>query len=335
MFMKYNIKKIALVRLSALGDIVHSAIVLQFIKQHYPDAQVEWITEKVFAPILEDAYDLDVIHTVDIKQIKKTKNFSLLRDTIAHLQNLGEFDLIIDMQGLIKSAIVARLVGKNTHGFDADSTRESLASFFYKTTSTISYETSVVKRNAFVVADPLGFEISDAMILDKKPLFQVRHKFELSKGKNVACVIGASWKSKIYPVEHVICVCASLDATCHIIWGNDEEFIMAQEIVAKTTNTQLAPKMSLSELVSFITQCDLVIGNDTGPTHIAWAQNVPSIVLFGPTNERMIFQTPYTKALHSPSHVDILSINKEDYSLKELPPQTVIQHAKELLDYGI
>jgi heptosyltransferase-1 len=76
----------------------------------------------------------------------------------------------------------------------------------------------------------------------------------------------------------------------------------------------------------------LVIGNDTGPTHIAWAQNVASITIFGPTNERMIYETPYNVAIHSNSHVDIMKIDKNDYSIKEIPPQTIATQAKELLN---
>jgi len=61
--------RIAIVKLSAMGDIVHGAIVLQFIKKHYPDAKIEWICEKAFAPVLEDNPDIDVIYTINLKEI--------------------------------------------------------------------------------------------------------------------------------------------------------------------------------------------------------------------------------------------------------------------------
>jgi heptosyltransferase-1 len=91
--------------------------------------------------------------------------------------------------------------------------------------------------------------------------------------------------------------------------------------------------MDLQELISFISACDLTIGNDTGPTHIAWAQNVASITLFGPTNERMISQTPKNIALNSPSKVDIKKIDKNDYSIKEIKPEVVSKKAMELLKW--
>ena len=331
--MNTEIKSIAIVRLSALGDIVNSAIVLQFITTEYPNARVEWITEEVFSPLLNNHPLLKAVHTVNLKKLKKNKSFSLLNATLKELSSLGEYDLIIDMQGLIKSSIVARLLGKNTHGFDKNSTRESLAALLYKTTSAISYETSVVKRNCFLVGDALGFKITDEMILNKKAIFEVTKEFELQKDvKNVAFVIGASWESKIYPKELVVELANALKETIHVIWGNEEEYDKAKWICKNSEYAVLAPKLALDELVSFISNMDLLIGNDTGPTHMAWAQNVPSITLLGPTTTRMIYETPVNVGIKSPSEVNILKINKEDFSIKEIPTNVVLEKAKELLN---
>jgi len=333
--MNKEINKVAIVRLSALGDIVNSAVVLQFIKSAYPHVQIEWISEEVFAPLLLCSKDLDKVHTLNIKKVKKEKSFSLLKENINKLRNLDEFDLIIDMQGLIKSAIVSRIIGKKTHGFDSESTRESFAAFFYKTSSHISYESGVVKRNCFVVSDALAFEINDTMILNKKPIFEVSQNFDLQKEKkNIALVIGASWGSKIYPKEQLLKVCNALAEDIYIIWGNDAEKEDAEWISERCDYALLAPKLSLSELVSFISSMDLVIGNDTGPTHLAWAQNIPSITLFGPTTQRMIYETAVNIGIKSPSKVNILKIDKNDYSIKEIQPKLITHKAKELL-YGL
>lgn len=330
--MKQEIKKIAIVRLSALGDIVNSAVVLQFIKKVYPNIQIDWITEEVFVPILKHNPEIDTIYPVNIKKIKKSKNFSLLKNLISELRSLDQYDLVIDMQGLIKSAIVARIISNKTHGFDKNSTRESLASLFYKTSSHIAYEENVVKRNCFVVADALGFEITDAMLLEKQAVFPIVHDYELmSDKKNIAFVIGASWPSKIYPKELVAKVCNSLKEQVYIIWGNEQEKSEAQWICEHSQYATLAPKMQLDELVSFISNTDLLIGNDTGPTHIAWAQNIPSITLLGPTTTRMIYETPKNIGIKSPSNVDILKIDKNDFSIKDIPYKKIVDQAKELL----
>ena len=328
--MNTDIKKIAIVRLSALGDIVNSAVVLQFIKEKYPSCSIEWIVEKSFSTILKNLDEVDTIHTIDLKKVKKEKDLSLLLQTAKKLKELHGFDIIIDIQGLLKSSIVARLLGKNTHGFDKDSTRESIASFFYKTTTNIPYESGVILRNCAVVGDALGFEITQEMILNKKPIFNITKKFS-HPNKTVAFVIGASWQSKIYPKELVAKVCNELKVDVIIIWASQEEKLNAEWICENSQYASLAPKLSLDELVSYISSVDLLIGNDTGQTHMAWAQNIPTITLFGPTNSRMIYETPTNTAIKSPSEVNILKINKNDFSIKEITVSSIVEAVKELL----
>ncbi|MEA3331590.1 MAG: lipopolysaccharide heptosyltransferase I [Campylobacterota bacterium] len=334
--MKKDIKRIAIVRLSALGDIVNTAVVLQFIKSEFPHAKIEWITEEVFAPLLMNHPLISAVHTLNLKQLKKEKSISNLFKTISYLKNLGEFDIIIDIQGLLKSAVVAWLIGKNRHGFDKNSSRESISSLFYKTTSTISYGENVVKRNCFVVGDGLGFEISDKMILDKEPIFahlKERYLFEPKQNgkKNIAIVIGASWESKKYPKESVAQLCNKLQQNCIILWGNEIEKEYGMWICENSDCATLAPKLSLTELISLISNVDLLIGNDTGPTHMAWAQNIPSITLFGPTTTRMIYETPLNIGIKSPSKVDINKIDKNDFSIEEIKVNDILQNAKRLL----
>lgn len=334
--MKKNVHKIAIVRLSALGDIINSAIVLQFIHQKYPHAQIEWITEEVFAPLLKTHPLVHKVHTINLKKLKKEKKFSLLQETLSHLRSLGHFDIIIDMQGLLKSAIVARLIGKNTHGFDKNSSRESLSALLYKSSSFIPYTQNVIKRNCFLVADGLDFVIDDTMILGKEPIFGSLETFKFHHDeKNIAIVIGASWPSKKYPKELVVELCNKLEANTFLIWGNEAEKEEAEFIATNCAHATLAPKLSLHELVSYISQMDLLIGNDTGPTHIAWAQNIPSITLFGPTTTRMMYETPINRGIKSPSKVNLLKIDKNDFSIKDIKVEEIVKTAKELLADGI
>ena len=330
------IKRIAIVRLSALGDIVNSAVVLQFISKKYKNAKIEWITEEVFAPLLRGHPLIYKVHTVNLKRLKKEKSLSLFKETIQKLNSLEKFDIVIDMQGLLKSALVAKIIDGDTHGYSKSSAREFLASYFYKTTSTISYLENIVTRNCFVVANGLGFDITDEMILNKKAIFEfTRIETLQKKKKNIAIVIGASWDSKIYPKESIVKLCNTLQENSILIWGNDKEKEDAEWISKNSQYAKVADKMSLVELVSFISNMDLLIGNDTGPTHMAWAQNIPSITLFGPTNSRMIFQTPINIAIESPSDVDIMKIDKNDYSIKEIKVTTIVNRAEELLNNGI
>lgn len=324
--------RIAIVRLSALGDIVNTAVVLQIIRKHYPEAIIDWYVEEAFAPILRAHPLLDSAIAVPLKKIKKTKNLQLLRSTIHELKSHPRYDHIIDAQGLLKSALITHFLKGHVHGFDKKSAREKIAAYFYDSASAIAYEMNVIKRNVLVITDALGIAYNENDILDKKPLFPLLEKPESLIGeKNIAFVIGASWPSKCYPKEHFLTLCESLPYPSHLIWGSDTEYQDAQWIASHCANAHVAPKMSLSELVSFIGHCDLTIGNDTGPTHMAWAMNKASITLFGPTNERMIFPTAINIGIKSPSNVNILKINRNDFSIREIDPSTILKKAKELL----
>jgi len=324
--------RIAIVRLSALGDIVNTAVVLQIIRRHYPHAVIDWYVEEAFAPILTNHPLISEVVSVPLKRIKKTKSFKLLSETIRSLKARPLYDQIIDAQGLLKSAFVTYFLKGKVHGFDRFSAREKLAARFYDTTSSIPYELNVIKRNVFIITEALNIPYNENDILSKEPLFPLRDKPQtFQETKNIACVIGASWPSKCYPKEHFAALCSKLPYPCHLIWGSEAEKLDAQWIAEHTSNAQVAPKMSLSELVNFIGHCDLTIGNDTGPTHMAWAMNKASITLFGPTNERMIFPTDINIGIKSPSSVNILKINRNDFSIREIEPSLILQKAKELL----
>lgn len=331
--MKSSNPRIAIVRLSALGDIVNTALILQIIHRYYPGAVIDWFVEEAFAPILADHPLLNETVAVPIKRIKKNKDFTLLTQTLKNLKNRPPYDQIIDAQGLLKSAVVASLLPGRVHGFDRSSTREGIAAWFYDTTSHIPYDENVIRRNIKVVTDALNIPSSEALIKDKIPVFPTgsRPSFLPENTKAVACVIGASWPSKCYPKERFAEVCTKLDVPCYLIWGSEQEFQDALWIAQHVPNAVIAPKMSLKELVNFIAHCDLMIGNDTGPTHIAWAMNRPSITLFGPTNERMIYPTDKNIALKSSSPVNILKIDRNDFSIRQIDPQEIVTKAKELL----
>jgi heptosyltransferase I len=332
MLMKSQNFRIAIVRLSALGDIVNSAVVLQIIRHHYPHAIIDWVVEEGFAPILNNHPLLNDVIAIPLKRIKKTKSFSLLRETISILRSRPPYDQIIDAQGLLKSALVASFLKGKVHGFDRHSAREAIAAWFYDTASAIPYEMNVIKRNVLVITEALQIPYDENEILTKESLFPLQERpNEFLNPKNIACVIGASWPSKCYPREHFVTVCDNLPYPCYLIWGSENERLDAQWISSHSSNAHVAPQMSLTQLVNFIGHCDLVIGNDTGPTHMAWAMNRASITLFGPTNERMIFPTASNLGIKSPSSVNILKINRDDFSICDIDPISVIETAKELL----
>jgi heptosyltransferase-1 len=321
--------RIAIVRLSALGDIINTAVVLQIICCNYPNTLIDWFVEETFAPILRGHPLLNEVIPIPLKRIKKEKSLSLLRTTIGSLRSREPYDYIIDAQGLLKSALVTAFLRGPVHGFDHNSAREGVASWFYKTTSAIAYDTNVIKRNVMVITQALNIPYSDTLIDQKTPIFACDESTK--NEKRIALVIGASWPSKCYPKEKFAALCSLLKVPCYLVWGSPQEYDDAQWIAQHAHNAIVADKMSLPLLVNFIAHCDLTIGNDTGPTHIAWAMNRPSITLFGPTNERMIYPTAINIAIKSPSVVDIYHINRNDFSINEIMPEDIAKKALELL----
>ncbi len=330
--------RIAIVKLSALGDIVHAMVVLQFIKKYRPDVLIDWVVEESFEDVLANNPDIHQIHTVNLKQAKANKSLSLTFKELQKVRSFGVYDLVIDMQGLIKSSLVAKIIPSDkTFGFDKASLRETFSAHFYSNTCHIDYAQNIIKRNLAVVSSALKIDITDDDIKNKQAFLYARpHTFNyLAKDQpNVVLVLGASFDAKIYPIEQYAQVARVLDVNANIIaiWGNESEKQMAAKIQQITPSVVIADKLSLDGLKALIAQVDLIIGGDTGPTHMAWALNVPSIILFGATPAyRNTYQTQINKILESDFKVDIDKIDKADSSIKTIQVSSIVQMAKELL----
>ena len=122
-----------------------------------------------------------------------------------------------------------------------------------------------------------------------------------------------------------------LDANILIPFGSTSEKEMGAWLAKKSDNITLLPKMNLNALKALISHADLLIGNDTGPSFIAWANNIPSIILFGPTPPSRIYQTDISITLKSTSPINHYKLNKNDFSIKEISPDTIVSHAEKLL----
>ncbi len=160
--------KIAIVKLSAMGDIIHAMVALQYIKQAKPHLEIDWIVEQGFAKVLEGNPHINHIYPVNLKAIKSDKKQFITEFKRVKRYANREYDLVIDAQGLIKSGIVSKVLGKNRAGFSRTSIREGVASYFYQHKVDIAYDANTIDRNARVMSEPLGVEISQEMIMDKK-----------------------------------------------------------------------------------------------------------------------------------------------------------------------
>ncbi len=330
-------KRIAIIKLSAMGDIIHAMVALQYIKKQYPNLKIDWFVESAFAPILENNPDINEIIKLDLKSIKKDKKEIINQIKLIKKYKTNSYDLVIDAQGLIKSAIVSFFLGKNRVGFSKNSTREKLASFFYTKKVDIAYDKNAIERNVKVLSQALNFEITKDDILNKKAFLFYKNENEviyeyLSKDKkNVLFVIGASWPSKMYSKEKFAKIINNLDENCLITWGNEAEKDIA-DFIANISKAKILPKLDLNSLKAIMSKVDLVIGNDTGPTHMAWALNIPSITLFGNTpGYRNTYITNTNKIIESKSIVNPFKLDRNDFSIKEIDENEIINTAKGLL----
>ena len=325
--------KIAIVKLSAMGDIIHAMVALQFIKKEKPNIQIDWIVEESFKQILENNPHTDNILPINLKSIKKDKK--QLFNEIKKIKSYANkhYDLVIDAQGLIKSAISSKLLGKKIAGFSKHSIREGVASYFYQQKVEIPYEANAIERNIKVLCEPLEIEVNQEDILNKEPFLYYKSTPKLPIEEYILFVVGASVATKIYPKELFLEIAKNLNENILVIWANEEEKAIAQFLKEHSQQVSIAPKVTLDELKSLIYQAKLVIGADTGPTHMAWALNIPSITLFGNTPEyRNTYITDINKVLKSHSVVNPLKLDKNDYSIKAITPNEVTNLAKELLN---
>ena len=328
--------KIAIIKLSALGDIVHAMVALQFIREAYPEAEIDWIVEQGFAPVLTDNPDIRHVLPVNLKALKTNK--SLLLSELAKIRTYAQehYDFVIDAQGLIKSALVARGLSAQCTGFDRHSIRESLAACCYRHHVACPYDANTIDRNVKVLTQPLGVTVTRDQIMAKKPfLFYQQPEQTLDDclspdQPNVLYVIGSTWPSRNYPKQQFAQVIQGLEANHLILWGNAQE-LQDAEWIATCTQARVLPKLSLNDLKAVISQADLIIGNDTGPTHMAWGLNRPSITLFGPTPVSRVYQTPINQVLKSPSKVNPFKLDKNDFSIGEITAESIIQLARSLL----
>ena len=327
--------KVAIVKLSAMGDIIHAMVALQYIKKSNPDLQIDWIVEQGFAAVLEGNPHIDNILPVNLKAIKKDrfKIFQEIKRVKKYAQN--HYDLVIDAQGLLKSAVTAKLLGKNRAGFSKGSIREGIASYFYSQKVEIAYDANTIDRNAKVMSEPLGIEMTKQMILDKEPFLFYKDAEVLSElsreKKNIIFVIGSTWESRNYPKEKFVQIADALEQNVLVAWGSEEERVKAEWIEKNSKYARALAKINLNALKAIIGKSDLLIGNDTGPTHMAWGLNVPSITIFGPTPINRVYQTSINKIVNSSSKVNHYKLNKEDYSIAEIEVDKIVEIAKGLL----
>ena len=273
-----------IIKLSSLGDIIHSLVVLPKLKN-----KIDFVVDESFKGILKDNPYINNIVSVNLREAKKDKKqlwhiYKKLRKKT--------YQNVYDLQGLIKSALVARIIGNEVIGYA--NPREKIASVFY--------DKKIRSKKKFAVQRYLElFEIDNDEYLKNHPklLFYKDREFEFLSGnkKNIIFIIGASWECKKTPLNIWIELGKYFKNENIIIpyVGENEKndaFFIAEELPNVTPIS-----LNLNDLKALIDKSDLLIGNDTGPSFIAWANNVKNIILYGCTYNNKILENKFSKSV--------------------------------------
>ena len=329
--------RIALVRLSSLGDITLCMASLQMIRRHLPDCHITWITDRRFAAVLEHQPDIQQIIALDLKGLKKQPSWSGLRGEYRRLREGGDFDMVIDLHGMIKSALVAATAGGKRCGFAGPALKEPLAAWLYQQSFEISMELPAVSRYSSLVARSLGFPLQAATGCGITPFLgwsdqdrNITDDYFDSRHRTALIVPETSAPYKNYPPEQYAQLASLLGGPVLVCHGNDRELAAARTIADQAANVRVLPRLSINQLKAAVGRSDLVIGGDSGPTHMAWASGVPSISLFGATPV-CINPTERNLVIKSNSRVNLVKPNADDTSVREIPVEEIAALAARLL----
>ncbi|NHA94574.1 lipopolysaccharide heptosyltransferase I [Helicobacter pylori] len=323
--------KIAIVRLSALGDIIVSTVFLAAIKERFTDAQIEWFVDERFGAILEHSPYIDKLHPIALKSTLTTFNplkiFKLFKSLRAY-----EYDIIIDMQGLIKSALITQMLkAPKKVGFDYASAREGLSAFFYSQKVSIAYDEPILKRNSTLLSQALNLpkeEISQGLSSRAKAFsYQPSPKINalnLNENKpKILFVLETSKINKTYPIERFKELALMLEnfQIC-LLWHADEhKATTLYHSLKNQCDVLLLPKLTLNEVKALLFKMDVIIGGDTGITHLAWALQKASITLYGNTPmERFKLESPINVSLTGNSNANY---HKKDFSIQNIDPKKI------------
>lgn len=284
-----------LVRLGALGDIVHAIPVAAALRRAFPAARIDWLVSARHRAIL------DVVPIIDRRLVWGTGLGADQRRDPSPLSAIRElrrsqYDVAIDLQGLIKSAVLARSSGAaRVIGFSARYAREGLARLFYTEAvdpgrggSFDAGETRHVVELNLLLLGPLGVTVS-------KPEFPIepvdsevaRWAAQQSHGRYALLNPGAAWPNKRWPPARLAAVALALrdrhGLASIVLWGPGEEALAKAVVDESHGAAVLSPKTTIGDLVALSRGAAIMISGDTGPTHIASAVGTPLVGLYGPT----------------------------------------------------
>ena len=297
-------KRIALIKLSSLGDVVHALPVASTLRARIPDAHVTWIVERREAAVLRDHPALDRLVAIDTRRWRRARS---LNDLGAVVQAVGKaratlrdaaFDVAIDLQGLIKSGVLAAATRAPLRlGFAARRCREPLSAFFTNRRVEPPATARHIVDQQLALLAPLGVtEPVREFRLPRDHAAEARaDEFLETRGfkagrRLVVLNPGAGWPDKRWPVARFQRLAERLieDAAADVlvVWGPGEEAAARSIVPDGASRAALGPPTNLDELIAFLRRASVLVAADTGPLHLGAALGTPCVGLYGPTSAR-------------------------------------------------
>ena len=289
---------ILVIKPSSLGDVLHAFPAVTLLKKHFPNAVIDWLVNPEFSKIIEFHKDVDTVIPFPRKDLGKIATLPKAALKLHRELRKKRYDMVIDLQGLFRSSLAARLTNSKTiYGFA--NPKEKAASYLYDKKISIgeSAEHAIEKNIALIntiLSTNYSIPLKTVQKIESYSISltsKLRESGITAKDYCIGIVAGARWESKKWPASFfadTINKASKKNKNAKfIIIGSPADKEAAEEILSKvqgTASISLAGKTSIGELVELIRRCNVVLTNDSGPMHIAAALNVKTIALFGPTD---------------------------------------------------
>lgn len=283
--------KVLIVKTSSLGDIIHTLPALTDASKAIPNIRFDWVAEEAFTEIPTWHPRVDRVIPVAIRRWRKNIRQALrsgewhdfyhaLRDT--------SYDIIIDAQGLVKSALITRLAQGFRCGLDHQSAWEFLAAFAYQKRVAVSPMQHAVTRVRHLFAKILNYPIPDSA-----PDYGIdSSRWVLNNAANGYLVFlhGTTWPTKHWPEpywEGLLKIATEAGYAVKLPWGNNTEYERAERLSLVDPKIEVLPKLNLKGVAEVLAGAKAVVAVDTGLGHLAAAINVPTLSLYGPTHSEL------------------------------------------------
>jgi len=268
------------IKTSSLGDVIHHMPAVVDARKAHPGAAFTWLVEEAFAPLVRLHTAVSYVIPVAWRRWRKSLySPPTLGEITASLRAIRgqHFDDIVDTQGLLRSALIARTARGRRHGYDSSSIREPLASAFYDERYRVSRDLHAVERNRILSGLALGYSPQGA------PDFGFdRARFSGAASRYGLLLHATARPEKLWPEQHWTALGKSLarNIELRLPWGTDLERARSERIAAAVPGACVEPRKPLDQVAASIAGAQFVVGVDTGLLHLAAALGIPLVAIF-------------------------------------------------------